>query len=120
MAEATKPTANTSSDNQFDMGGWMKKNWMFILSSLIGTGLYIASFVQTLVFVEGKDDWNTIRNKIWTVVGLCIGGSLALGLAAVLYFLANRENAVFFQIVVTTITLGISYSAIAVAAMTRV
>ena len=121
MADSTaKPTATTSSVNDDDFFGWAKKNWMFILSSLIGVGLYIGSFVQSVNYVGGKDDWNTIRTKIWTVVGLAIGGALALGLAAILYFLANRENAVFFQIIVTTISLGISYSALAVAAMTRV
>lgn len=122
MAESkAESTANTSSQNDASSGmvEWMKKNWMFVLTSATGLGLYIGSFVQGTNFIGGKDDWNSIRNKIWTVVGLAIGGSLALGLAAILYFIANRENAVFYQIIVTTIALGISYSALAVAAMTR-
>lgn len=98
---------------------WIGKHGFFAISALTAIGLYIGSFVESSKYISGSDDWNTIRNRVFTIIGLSIGGALALGLAALLYFLANQEKAVYFQIIMTSLAIGMSYAALGVAAISR-
>lgn len=114
---STASTASSSSDN--GIVTWLTKNGIFTLASLTAIGLYIGSFVESSKYIGSQDDWNTIRPRIIKIIGLSIGGSLALGLAALMYYIANQEKAIYFQIMITTLALGMSYAAMAIGAITR-
>lgn len=116
-----KNTAAASSEGSStgSIGEWLSKHGVFTLASLTAVGLYIGSFVESSKYLGGKDDWNTLRTRIITVIGLSIGGALALGLASLMYFLANEKKAVYFQIIMTTLAIGMSYAALAVASISR-
>lgn len=115
-----KNTAQSTSNSITDtIGEWLAKNGLFTLATVTAIGLYIGSFVESSKYIGGKDDWNTIRPRITTIIGLSIGGALALGLAALMYFMANQEKAIYFQIIVTSLAMGMAYAALAVASISR-
>jgi hypothetical protein len=109
----------SSSSGGSDIMDWLGKHGFFAVSALTAVGLYIGSFVESSKYISGSDDWNTIRNRVFTIIGLSIGGAMALGLAALLYFLANQEKAVYFQIIMSSLAVGMSYAALGVAAISR-
>lgn len=115
-----KNTAASSSNSATGtIGEWIAEHGLFTLATLTAVGLYIGSFVESSKYIGGKDDWNTIRPRIITIIGLSIGGALALGLAALMYFIANQQKAVYFQIIVTSLAMGMAYAALAVASISR-
>ena len=116
-----KNTAATSSEGSSTgtIGEWLSEHGIFTLASLTAVGLYIGSFVESSKYLGSKDDWNTLRSRIITIMGLSIGGALALGLASLMYFIANQKKAVYFQIMMTSLAIGMSYAALAVASISR-
>lgn len=118
--KSTAPSAGSSSNSATGtIADWITKNGIFTLFSLTGVGLYIASFVMSAQYIGGKDDWATITPRITVITGLSIGGALALGLAALMYFTSNPERAIYFQIVVTSLAMGMAYAAMAIATISR-
>lgn len=114
-----KSTESANSSDNSSITNWLMENGLFTLSSLIAVGLFIASFVLSADFLGTKEDWYTIKKRVTTIVGLSVGATIALALAAVLYFTSNQEKAVYYTIIVSTLAMGMSYSAIAVASISK-
>ncbi len=98
---------------------WLKENGMFTLASLTAVGLFIGSYVSTASFLGTKEDWNNIQKKVTVIVGLSIGATIALALAALLYFISDERKAVYYTIIVSTLAIGMSYASIAVASISK-
>jgi hypothetical protein len=90
-----------------------------VIFTVIAVGLYIASFVTVSNFVGSKDDWNIIKPQITKIWGLTLGGTVALMIASFLYFVQDPSRMIYFILVLTCLTLGLSFSAMAIAAISR-
>lgn len=85
----------------------------------IGVGLLAGAFGTATSYLGSKEDYNQIKDKIWIIVGIAIGGAAVLALATILYYLQNPTGAAYFQTIVTTLAMGMSFAALAMAAITR-
>ena len=110
---------NTATVSSFTVRSLSAENVGIILSFLAAIGLYIGSFVSVSQFVGSKDDWNQLKPEISKIWGLSLAGSFCLYIASLLYFIQDPEKAIYFILAVSCLTIGLSYSALAVAAISR-
>jgi len=94
-------------------------NWAVGLSGFIAISLFIASFVSMSQFTGSKDDWNLIQPQITKVLILSLIGTFALIVASLLYYIQDSSRAMYFILILCCVSLGLSYSALAVAAISR-
>lgn len=95
---------------------WITKERVF---GVIGVGLLAGSFGTAVSYLGSKEDYDQIKDKIWIIVGIAIGGAAVLALATILYYLQNPTGAAYFQTVLTTLAMGMSFAALAMSAITR-
>ena len=90
-----------------------------IISGLIAIGLYIGSFVTASYFVGSSDNWNLIKPQITKIWILTLVGTFALFIASLLYYIQDPAKAIYFILAITCLSFGLSYSALAIAAISR-
>lgn len=93
--------------------------WAVGISGLTSIALLIAAVVQMSQFAGSKDDWNLIQPQITKVLILTLIGTVLLTVAALLYFVQDSARAIYFILVMVCLSLGLSFSALAVAAISR-
>lgn len=93
--------------------------WMIILFSITSIGLFIGSFVSISQFVGSKDDWNVIQPQITKVLILTIIGTVGLLISALLYYIQDPAKTIYFILALSCVSLGLSYAALAIAAISR-
>ena len=89
------------------------------IPALLSIGLYIGSFVIISQFVGSRDGQNQIKPQINQILGLTIAGSFALFLALLMYFIKDPVNIIYIVLIMTCITLALSYSALAISAISK-
>jgi hypothetical protein len=116
VAESVGSIANAASKAS---ESFMTEKVAMIGFGLTAMGLFIGSFVSISKFVGSKDNWNQIKDQIAKTWGLALGGSVALFLACLLYFIQNREYIIYIILAISCLTLALSYSALAASAISR-
>lgn len=110
--------ANTSTGFKMSGGNW-KMTSIIVLCGLLTISLYLASLIQTSKFLGSKDDWNIIQPQITNILILTIVGTVALTIAVILYFIQDPNKVMYFIIIASMLSLGMSYAAIAISAITK-
>ncbi len=87
--------------------------------TVLSLGLFIGSFVSMSNFVGSKDDWNLIQPQITKILILTLIGTFALIVAALLYFIQDSARTIYFILVVSCLSLGLSFSSLAISAISR-
>ena len=87
--------------------------------TVISISLFIAAFVKMSNFVGSKDDWNLIQPQIQLILILTLIGTFGLIIAALLYYVQDPNKTIYFILVICCISLGLSFSSLAVAAISR-
>ena len=87
--------------------------------TLLALGLFIGSFVSMSNFVGSKDDWNLIQPQITKILILTLIGTFALIVAALLYFIQDSARTIYFILVLSCLSLGLSFSSLAISAISR-
>jgi len=90
-----------------------------IAFGLIAIGLYIGSFVIISQFVGTRDRQNQIKPDINKILATTILGSFFLFLALLMYFIKDPGNIIYIVLIMTCITLALSYSALAISAISK-
>lgn len=90
-----------------------------VLFGIIAIGLYVWSFMDMSRFVGSKDSWNQISSQVGKIWGLTLAGSFVLFIAALLYFIQDETKTIYFILGLSCITLGLSYSALAISAISK-
>jgi hypothetical protein len=80
--------------------------------------LLISSFSLTANFVGTSSTWNAIGEKVNKIWIMSFFGSLLLFIVSIVYFNQNSPKTIYFILLLLCLTLGFSYSALAVAAIT--
>lgn len=93
--------------------------WAVGISGLTSLILLIIAVVQMSKFTGSKDDWNLIQPQIVKVLILTLIGTVLLTIAALLYFTQDSARAIYFILVMVCVSLGLSFSAVAIAAISR-
>lgn len=88
----------------------------FVVISVI---MFIVSFVNMSNFVGSKDDWNVIQPQIQKILIFTLIGTFGLIVAALLYFVQDPARAMYFVLTVCCLSLGLSFSALAISAISR-
>jgi len=116
---ASVPTGNNSTG----VGGKLKSMgsssigiWVF---GVISVGLFIGAFVNMSNFVGSKDDWNQIQPQITKILILTLIGTFGLIITTLLYFIQDSQKTIYFILVLACLTFGLSFSALAIAAISR-
>jgi hypothetical protein len=94
-------------------------NLLIGLFSITSIGLFIGSFVTMSQFVGSKDDWNVIQPQITKILILTIVGTFALIVASLLYYIQDPAKTIYFILALCCVSLGLSYAALAIAAISR-
>lgn len=80
--------------------------------------LLISSFSLTANFVGTSSTWNAIGEKVNKIWVMSFFGSLLLFIVSIVYFNQDSPKTIYFILLLLCLTLGFSYSALAVAAIT--
>jgi len=118
-AKGKEVSTGTSESSGWVPKGMDGKDIIVILFTVVSIGLFIGSFVQMSKFVGSKDDWNVIQPQITLILGLTLGGTFALIVASGLYYMQNPSKTIYFILVLCCLSLGLSYAALAIAAISR-
>ena len=113
LATGTSITSSTIS-KAFTSG-----NIIIGLFTATSIGLFIASFVTMSQFVGSKDDWNVIQPQITKVLIFTIIGVFGLIVASLMYYIQDPAKTIYFILVLCCVSLGLSYAALAIAAISR-
>jgi hypothetical protein len=119
LERAVNTTAEALSDPSKWTGSAIASTTGMIVSGLLAIGLYIGSFVVISQFVGSKDSQNQIKPDINKILGLTIAGSFTLFLALLLYFIKDPSNIIYIVLIMSCITLALSYSALAISAISK-
>lgn len=90
-----------------------------VITTIIGIAMFVSAFVSSSKYVGSKDDWNQVQPQITRVLIYTLIGTFAFMLAALLFFIQDSAKAMYFIMVVCCLSLGLSFSALAVAAISR-
>lgn len=116
------PTGSNSSNPGVGMSklkSGVSQYGYIITFSLIAVGLFIWAFVSMSNFVGSKDDWNVIQPQINKVLMLVVIATVCLVIAAFLYFIQDSAKAIYFILVLSCLSLGLSYGALSIAVISR-
>jgi hypothetical protein len=80
--------------------------------------LLISVFALTANFVGTSSTWNAIGDKVNKIWVMSFFGSLLLFIVSIVYFNQNSPKTIYFILLLLCLTLGFSYSALAVSAIT--
>jgi heme/copper-type cytochrome/quinol oxidase subunit 3 len=112
---STAPAESSSTISKSFTGG----NIMIGLFSITSVSLFIASFVTMTEFVGSKDDWNVIKPQITKVLLLTLIGTFTLIVASLIYYIQDPAKTIYFILVLCCLSLGLSYAALAISAISR-
>jgi hypothetical protein len=101
--------------SQFNGG----ESWIIIFFTLLSIGMFIGSFVSMSQFVGSKDNWNVIQPQITKILILTLIGTFGLIIASLLYYIQDPAKTIYFILILCCVSLGLSYAALAVAAISR-
>jgi hypothetical protein len=87
--------------------------------SILAIGMFIGAFVSMSNFVGSKDDWNLIQPQITRILIFTLIGTFGLIVAALLYYVQDPAKSTYFVLVVCCVSLGLSFSSLAIAAISR-
>jgi hypothetical protein len=113
----TNTTAPTGGDSKFMSTA--KSYGGIILFSLGAIGFFIGAFVGMSNFIGSKDDWNQIKPQVTKIIILSIMGVVLLMIAALLYFIQDPSKTMYFILIISCLSLGLSFSAVGIAAISR-
>ncbi len=121
-SSVNRTTANSSGSGgstTSKIGSFFTGTPGIVIASLVALGMFIGSFVSTSKFLGTKDDWNLIKPQVTKIWILTLVGTFGFMIASLLFFVQDSAKAMYFILVVTCLSLGLSYSALAVAAISR-
>ena len=90
-----------------------------VIFGVVSIGMFIGAFVSMSNFVGSKDDWNLIKPQITKIWILTLIGTATLIIASLLYFIQDSSRTVFYILALTCVSLGLSFSALAISAISR-
>ena len=100
-------------------GDWEKK--AIIAGFVVSIGLFIGACVTAvnLIGTCDKDHGLATMNKIGPLIGICLAGVLIFTVTSAFYFHVDPTSSQYFTIITSSLALGLAYTAVVIAAMTK-
>lgn len=90
-----------------------------VIAGLIGVIFYVLSFHYASTFIGNKDSWKALEGTVGKTFGFAMGGSLLLFAVACLFFLQDQTYVIYVVLLLSFLTFGMAYSALALSAITK-
>lgn len=112
-------SANSANSTKPEEVSFYKQKWFAPVVGGSGVAaLLISVFALTANFVGTSSTWNAIGEKVNKIWVMSFFGSLLLFIVSIVYFNQDSPKTIYFILLLLCLTLGFSYSALAVAAIT--
>jgi hypothetical protein len=86
---------------------------------IVGLGLYIWSAITVAQAHSASEDYTILKNTVPTLIAQTLVGTLLLYLALLMYVIQDLNVMIYILVVMVFLTFGLSYTAVAIAAMSR-
>jgi hypothetical protein len=93
---------------------WDVKFFGVVAAVLCGGSFYLFSRA-----LGSSDSWVHVQSQFQTVLVVSLIGTITLMAAALSYFIQDPTKTMYFVVIVSVISLGLSYGALATAAISR-
>lgn len=111
--------SNASAASQVATEAAKKLPWDVKLFGVIAAALCGGSFYLFSRALGSSDNWVHIQSQFQTVLVVSLIGTITLMAAALSYFIQDPTKTMYFVVIVSIISLGLSYGALATAAISR-
>jgi hypothetical protein len=102
------------------LGSAIANNKAMTAGAVVTIALFIASFAVAASFLGDKQDWEKIQKEALTkVLPLTLFGTLALFVTSALYLLQDPHKTMYYLLVLSCLSLGLSYSAVVISAIAK-
>jgi hypothetical protein len=120
QANTTKTgTTATSQGSSMFSNAFTGYNPIIIIFTLLSIGMFTGSFIATAQFIGGKEDWNLIQPQVIYILCLTLIGTVGLMVASFFYYIQDPAKTIYFILILCCLSLGLSYAALAIAAISR-
>lgn len=92
---------------------------IMIFMGLVGLGLYIWSAITVSQAHSASEDYGILKNTVPTLIAQTLVASLLLYGAMLLYVIQDLNAMIYILVTMVFLTFGLSYTAVAIAAMSR-
>ena len=116
---ATEFQTNSSKNGVFSKLMTNKWSVVFIMNIIIAVSMFLYAFYDFTQFMGSSDRWNMLQPQILKTLILTIVGTVALTIAALFYFTQSPQKAIYFVIVMSSLSFCLSYGALAIGAISR-
>ncbi len=89
------------------------------IGALLFISMFITAFVQMTNTIGSQDTWNQIQPQITKIVMLVLFGICGFIVASLAFYVQDPSKAVYFTIIVSGLSLGLSFIALSIAAISR-
>ena len=86
---------------------------------IVGLGLYIWSAITVAQAHSASEDYTILKNTVPTLIAQTLVGTLLLYLALLMYVIQDLNVMIYILVVMVFLTFGLSYTAVAIAAISR-
>lgn len=94
-------------------------NITFWISVILFICFFIVAFVRISKFAGNREDWNDLKPQLTEVLIYVLTATFAFAIAAMLYFIQDPQKAIYFSIIVSSLSLGLAFSGLVIACITR-
>jgi hypothetical protein len=105
-------TAGSTEESKWPMA-------FMIVPGVVGLGLYIWSAITVAQAHSASEDYTILKNTVPTLIAQTLVGTLLLYLALLMYVIQDLNVMIYILVVMVFLTFGLSYTAVAIAAMSR-
>lgn len=96
------------------------KDWAGVgFFTFVAVNMYAFTFWNFVDFQGGADRWINLKPQLAKIAIYTLIATIALSVAALMYFLQDPQKAIYFVIVMTCAAVSMSYGALAIAAISR-
>ena len=92
---------------------------IMIFTGLAGLALYIWSAITVSQAHSATEDYTILKNTVPTLIAQTLVGTLLLYGAMLLYVIQDLNAMIYILVAMVFLTFGLSYTAVAIAAMSR-
>jgi len=105
-------TAGSTEESKWPMA-------FMIVPGVVGLGLYIWSAITVAQAHSASEDYTFLKNTVPTLIAQTLVGTLLLYLALLMYVIQDLNVMIYLLVAMVFLTFGLSYTAVAIAAMSR-
>ena len=120
MSSTNTPAAKPANSNEPTLFTKMLKDWAGVgFFTIVALIMYAFTFWNFIDFQGGADRWIAIKPQLAKIAIYTLIATIALSVAALMYFLQDPQKAIYFILVMTCAAVSMSYGALAIAAISR-